>query len=72
MGEKGLAGTVRTLPLEKIFELPNVKKVRGVHPCSRPRQYTQPHMHACFYCCPSTATLLLEPQPYSSSLSPPH
>lgn len=54
LGEKGLAGTVRTLPLEKIFELPNVKKVRGVHPCSCQRQYTA--SYAClliplsFYC----------------------
>lgn len=27
MGEKGLAGQVRKAPLEKIFELDNVKKV---------------------------------------------
>lgn len=31
MGDKGLSGVVRKAPLEKVFEIGNVKKVRETH-----------------------------------------
>lgn len=31
MGDKGLSGVVRKAPLEKVFEIGNVKKVRSSH-----------------------------------------
>ncbi len=36
LGEKGLTGSVRSAPLEKVFDIANVKKVREAHgrPCA--------------------------------------
>lgn len=38
LGEKGLAGTIKKLPLDKVFELNNVKQVRVAwHGCTGDR-----------------------------------